>query len=75
MLTSLRVTVQEQQPQPPRLRVPRALGFLPFEVQAGLASLYAAVALGVTKIPRPGNDRFPDRFLEYLPPSAKLHLV
>ena len=47
--------------------------FLPFEVQAVLASFYAAVALGVTKIKRPGNDKYPDRFLEYMP--GKLHLA
>ena len=35
-------------------------GFLPLEVQAVLASLYTAVALGVTKLPRPTGDRFPD---------------
>ena len=32
-----------------------------------LAGLYACVGLGLRKIPRPGNDRFPDRFLEYMP--------
>lgn len=48
-------------------------GFLPLQVQTVLAGLYAAVALGVTEIPRPGNDRYPDRFLEYLP--GRLHLA
>ena len=48
--------------------------FLPFELQAVVTGLYAAVALGVTKISRPGNDRFPDRYLEHLGP-VRLHLV
>ena len=48
-------------------------GFLPMEMQAVLASLYTVVALGVTKISRPGNDRFPDRYLEYIP--GRLHLA
>ena len=49
------------------------VGFMPLELQGVLAGLYACVALGVTKIPRLGNDKYPDLFLEYLP--GKLHLV
>ena len=38
-----------------------------------LASLYAAVALGVTKIKRPGNDKFPDAYLDHI--RGNLHLA
>ena len=48
-------------------------GFLPMEMQAVLASLYAAVALGVTKIKRPGNDKFPDAYLDHI--RGNLHLA
>ena len=38
------------------------------------AGLYTAIGFGLTKIPRPGPDRFPDRFLEYLP-ERRLYLA
>lgn len=47
---------------------------IPVNAQSVLMGLYACVGLGLKKIPRPGNDRYPDRFLEHLGPQ-KLHLA
>ena len=43
-----------------------ARGGVPIEAQAVAATLYGLFAVGVTRIGRPGNDRFPDQFLEHL---------
>lgn len=45
---------------------------MPLKAQAFLATLYAGVGLGITKIPKIG-DRFPDQFLDHLP--GKLYLA
>ena len=36
-------------------------------MQTVLVGLYACIGLGLNKIPRPGPDRFPDLFMDYLP--------
>ena len=36
-------------------------------MQTVLVGLYACIGLGLNGIPRPGPDRFPDLFMDYLP--------
>ena len=57
-------------------RLGRWLPGLPERAVSILAGLYACVGLGLKGIPRPGSDRFPDRFLTHvMKPGAPLHLA
>ena len=53
---------------------PSVLPGISTRTQSVLVGLYTAIGFGLTKIPRPGPDRFPDRFLEYLP-ERRLYLA
>jgi|LauGreDrversion4_1035100.scaffolds.fasta_scaffold27870_1 hypothetical protein len=57
-------------------RLGRWLPGLPERAVSILAGLYACIGLGLKGIPRPGSDRFPDRFLTHvMKPGAPLHLA